>query len=219
VSPAPAAAGTVRLVLASASPARRRLLEAAGIDPEVAVSGVDEDRLAPTFDSPAAVALGLAQAKAQAVADRTATGDGRRTLIVGCDSVLEMPGVPQLAGQALGKPSSPADAAARWALMVGQEGLLHTGHCLVDLTTQRTFAELATTTVRFAEVGAAEIEAYIATGEPLAVAGAFTIDGLGGAFVRGIVGDWSNVVGLSLPLLRNLVGRAGLAWPALWRSG
>ncbi len=203
----------VRLVLASASPARARLLRSAGIDPEVLPSEVDEDALAPWYGSPVDLALGLAQAKAGDVADRLADA-----LVLGCDSVLEVPDVPELAGLALGKPSSAADAVRRWQLMGGRQGLLHTGHCLVDLRggDRRDFSAVASTAVQFERLPDAEIEAYVATGEPLAVAGAFTIDGLGGAFVRGVTGDPSNVVGLSLPLLRELLSRAGVFYPTLW---
>lgn len=205
----------VRVVLASASPARLKLLQAAGLRPEVVVSDVDEDALLPRFASVTDVARGLAAAKAEDVAARLAHGPGR-TLVIGCDSVLEIPGVPELAGRALGKPVDAADAVRRWQLMSGGEGLLHTGHCLVDGS--RRWTEVASTLVRFAELDRAEIEAYVASGEPLAVAGAFTIDGLGGAFVRGIEGDWSNVVGLSLPLLRDLMAGAGVPWPSLWQG-
>ncbi len=205
----------VRVVLASASPARLKLLQAAGLRPEVVVSDVDEDALLPRFASVTDVAGGLAAAKAEDVAARLAHGPGR-TLVIGCDSVLEIPGVPELAGRALGKPVDAADAVRRWQLMSGGEGLLHTGHCLVDGS--RRWTEVASTLVRFAELDRAEIEAYVASGEPLAVAGAFTIDGLGGAFVRGIEGDWSNVVGLSLPLLRDLMAGAGVPWPSLWQG-
>jgi len=208
-----------RLVLASASPARHRLLRAAGLNPEVIVSAVDEEALSPRFETPAAVAQGLADAKARDVADRL-SGEPP-TLVLGCDSVLEVPEVPELAGQALGKPADAAEAATRWRAMGGHTGLLHTGHCLIQLrgADRRVFQEIGSTAVAFDRPSEAEIAAYIATGEPLSVAGAFTIDGLGGAFVRRVDGDPANVVGLSLPLLRDLVGRAGVFWPDLWQTG
>lgn len=210
------AAAGVRFVLASASPARLRLLRSAGLAPEVLVSQVDEELLAGSFGAPADVAVGLATAKAADVADRL-RGE-RRTLVLGCDSVLEVPSVPQLAGHALGKPVDRADAARRWRLMAGSPGLLHTGHCLIELPTRQRLARVVSTTVRFARLSDAEIEAYVATGEPLAVAGAFTIDGLGGAFVAGIAGDWSNVVGLSLPGLREMTAQIGIEWTSLWAA-
>ncbi|WP_312007149.1 Maf family protein [Nocardioides alcanivorans] len=176
-----------RLVLASKSPARLATLRAAGIEPEVIVSGVDESQLEGL--PPAQLALGLARLKAAAVVDRV-TGAG---LVLGCDSVL------QLDGAALGKPQDPRDAIDRWQAMRGRCGVLHSGHALHDLTSRTTISDVASTTVHFAEVSDAEIEAYVATGEPLHVAGAFTIDGLGGAFITGIEGDHHNVVGVSLP--------------------
>jgi septum formation protein len=211
--------GSVRFILASASPARRRLLAAAGIAAEVKVSEVDEEAAAQGATVPTEVAAALAAAKARDVAGRLAPRDAR-VFLLGCDSVLEMPEVPQLAGQALGKPADAAQAVARWRLMRGREGLLHTGHCLVEITGDRTREQsaVATTRVRFAEPSTAEIEAYVASGEPLRVAGGFTLDGLGGAFVRGVVGDPANVIGLSLPLLRDLMGAAGVPWPTLWTS-
>lgn len=207
----------MRVVLASASPARRRLLRSAGIEPEVIVSAVDEESLAGLWRTPVEVALGLAVAKAGDVARRL-TLEGR-TLVIGCDSVLEVPTVGELAGRALGKPADAADACERWRLMGGHEGMLHTGHCVLDLPSGARYVAAATTTVEFAELSPAEIDAYVASGEPLAVAGAFTLDGRGGAFVRRIDGDPANVIGLSLPLLRDLVGRAGVFWPSLWRTG
>jgi septum formation protein len=184
---------TIRFVLASASPARLRTLRAAGVDPDVIVSGVDEDAI--TAPTSAELVQLLADAKAVAVA---ATLDGP-ALVLGCDSLLE------LDGDALGKPSSVADAVARWRRMRGQRGTLHTGHCLIHAATGRTVRAAAATVVRFADVTDAEIDAYCATGEPLQVAGAFTIDGLGGWFVEAIEGDHHNVVGLSLPALRHLL--------------
>ena len=164
--------GVPRLVLASASPARRKVLRQAGLDPEVVVSGVDESTVT---GPPADVALTLAVRKATAVA-----GTLTDALVLGCDSVLD------LDGEALGKPADAADAAARWRRMRGRSGVLVTGHCLIDTTTGRSAAEVASTVVHFADLGDEEIEAYVATGEPLNVAGAFTIDGLGGPYVEGV---------------------------------
>ena len=130
--------------------------------------------------------------------------------MLGCDSVLE------LDGEALGKPDDAADATARWQAMRGRSGVLHTGHALHDLATGRVAAATASTTVHFADVTDAEIAAYVATGEPLHVAGAFTVDGLGGAFVRGIEGDHHNVVGISLPLLRELLAELDHSWVDFW---
>jgi septum formation protein len=199
-----------RLILASASPARLALLRAGGLDPEVIVSSVDEDGV--DAGTPAATAAELAGRKAQAVAARLADPPPG-CLVLGCDSLLEFGGV------ALGKPGTAQQATARWRAMRGASGILHTGHCLIEPATGHREAELASTTVHFAEVSDAEIAAYVACGEPLWVAGAFTIDGRGGAFVERIEGDHHNVVGVSLPLLRRMVARFGIAWPALWREG
>lgn len=194
----------MRIVLASASPARLATLRAAGIDPEVIVSGVDEDQI--TSTDPANLAAALAQLKCRAVAGRLDDD----ALVIGCDSVLAFE------GQIFGKPAGPVEAAGRWRRMRGSSGVLHTGHCV--RRGDEEFLESASTIVHFAAITDAEIDAYVATGEPLAVAGAFTIDGLGGAFITGIEGDHHNVVGLSLPLLRDLVGDLGIAWTDLWRG-
>ena len=187
------------LVLASASPARRKLLAAAGLEPSIVVSSVDEDAVTAaareTYGELVAedVALVLARAKAEDVADQIDDA-----VVIGCDSVLD------LDGEIHGKPSSPAVAIARWRQMRGRSGILHTGHWVVDTRaeadggTGATLGATASTTVHFAKLTDDEIEAYVATGEPLRVAGAFTLDGLGGPFVTGIEGDPSNVVGLSL---------------------
>jgi septum formation protein len=194
-----------RFVLASQSPARLRTLRSAGVDPVVVVSGVDESTVT---GPPADVALTLAVRKAMAVAARCDDA-----LVLGCDSVLD------LDGEALGKPDDRADAVARWRAMRGRSGVLHTGHCLVDTGTNRQAARIASTTVHFADLTDEEIEAYVDTGEPLAVAGAFTIDGLGGPFVERIEGDPHNVVGVSLPLLRALLLEVGHRWTDLWGHG
>lgn len=194
-----------RLVLASASPARLGLLRQAGLAPEVLVSGVDED--AHTAASPAELARLLAEAKAAAVAARPeATG----TLVVGCDSVLD------LDGEALGKPADAEDATARWKSMRGREGVLRTGHCVIDTVNGLRASATASTTVRFGEPTDAEIAAYVASGEPLQVAGAFTLDGRSAPFIEGIDGDPSNVIGLSLPLLRHLLAEVDVAITDLW---
>lgn len=194
------------LVLGSASPARLATLRAAGIEPLVIVSGVDESRLDGL--PPVELALQLAELKCAAVADRDDVPPD--ALVLGCDSVLELDGV------ALGKPHKPDEARARWRAMRGRSAVLHSGHCLRDVATGRVAAATGSTTVHFADVSDAEVDAYVATGEPLHVAGAFTIDGFGGAFVTGIEGDHHNVVGVSLPLLRDLVIELGHAWPDLW---
>lgn len=168
------------------------------------VSGVDESQVDGL--PPADLALRLAQLKCAAVA--TVVHDG--SLVLGCDSVLE------LDGTALGKPADADDAVRRWQAMRGRSGVLHTGHCLRDTTSGAEVSATASTVVHFADVTDDEIEAYVASGEPLHVAGAFTVDGLGGAFVTRIEGDHHNVVGLSLPLLRDLVGRLGHTWTDLW---
>lgn len=193
------------LVLASASPARRALLRQAGLAFEVIVSGVDEDAL--SADTPAELARILAEAKAGAVA---ALPQAAGALVVGCDSVLE------LDGQALGKPADAEEATARWKSMRGRSGVLRTGHCLIDTATGRRTSDTASTTVHFGEPTDAEIAAYVATGEPLHVAGAFTLDGRSAPFVDGIEGDSGNVIGLSLPLLRRLLAELGVSITDLW---
>lgn len=197
----------VRFVLASASPGRRSTLTAAGLRPDVVVSAVDED--AYTASTVVGLVAALAKAKAAAV---FATLDDPELLVVGCDSMLELDGEP------MGKPATPEQAVERWRRMRGRTGWLHSGHHVisringvVDATTA-----VATTEVVFANIDDVEIEAYVASGEPLRVAGAFTIDGLGGAYVTTVCGDPHNVVGISLPLLRRMFAEHGVAWHTLW---
>jgi septum formation protein len=181
------------------------VLRAAGISPEVIVSGVDEDAYrAPTTGELTQV---LANAKATAVAEGLADG-----LVIGCDSMLD------LDGQGYGKPASPAEATELWYLMAGRTGTLFTGHCLIDVAAGRRVTATAATTVRFGNPSGAEIAAYIATGEPLGMAGAFTIEGLGGWFVESVDGDHNNVIGISVPVLRRLFLQLGVTIPDLWRQ-
>ena len=213
---------TPQLLLASASPARLATLRAAGVHPRVLVSGVDEDAVVARYGvtAPEDVALVLARAKAEDVAarwvDELPDAPDGGVLVLGCDSVLELDGV------AFGKPADAAEAVERWRSMRGRSGVLHTGHWLVDDRgddaggTGATLGAVSSTTVHFAEPTDAEVEAYVATGEPLAVAGAFTLDGLGGAFVRGVEGDPHTVVGLGLPLLREVLADVGVRWTDLW---
>ncbi|WP_199040644.1 Maf family protein [Glycomyces salinus] len=192
-------------VLASASPARRKLLSEAGIDPEVIVSGVDESRV--MAHDAAQLAGALAEMKAGAVLDMV----GPTSLVLGCDSVLDF------GGEILGKPGSAEEATARWKRMRGRSGVLYTGHCLIDVSADRKVLRTSGTKVHFAEVSDAEIAAYVATGEPLHVAGSFTLDGYGSAFIDRIEGDPGTVIGLSMPLLRTMLGELETALTDLWR--
>lgn len=214
------------LLLASASPARFSTLTAAGVTPSVTVSAVDEDAVLAAARErfgalePADAVLLLAQAKAEDVTRTVeSAADEAATLpdvVLGCDSMLE------LDGEIYGKPGTAEVAVERWRAMRGRSGILHTGHWVVDLRdadaggTGGTLGATSATTVHFADLSDAEIDAYVATGEPLAVAGGFTVDGLGGAFVTGIEGDHHSVVGVSLPLLRELLGQIGIEWTDLW---
>jgi septum formation protein len=214
---------SVPLVLGSASPARLETLQRAGVRPYVLVSAIDEGNVMTEAVThfgelePQDIALVLARAKCEAVTnllDGDSCPDGAPTgaLVLGCDSVLE------LDGRLHGKPADEADATMRWKAMRGRSGVLHTGHWLIDDRdpgdggTGATIGAVASTTVHFAKITDEEIAAYIATTEPLQVAGAFTIDGLGGPFISGIEGDHHNVVGVSLPLLREMLADIDLTW-------
>ena len=214
----------VPLILGSASPARLATLQQAGVTPYVLVSDVDEAAVVTEavsrYGELAAedVALVLARAKCEAISrlvseDETSPADAPfGALVLGCDSVLE------LDGEIYGKPASEAEARSRWRRMQGTSGVLHTAHWLIDDRddsdggTGATMGAVASTIVHFAKVSNKEIAAYVATGEPMRVAGAFTIDGLGGPLISGIEGDHHNVVGISLPLLREMLGEINVSW-------
>jgi septum formation protein len=210
-----------RVVLGSASAGRLRVLRDAGIDPMVVVSGVDEDAIVAAFApdaSPGDVVCALAQAKAEQVGASLAGVNSTvaaNCVVIGCDSML------YIDDQLVGKPGSVDAARTQWRSMGGRFGQLYTGHCLLRLLdgeeSQRA-SESATTTVHFAVPTAAELEAYVTNGEPLAVAGGFTLNGLGGWFVDGVEGDPSNVIGLSLPLTRVLLQHVGLSIAELWAA-
>ncbi len=195
------------IVLASASPARKLLLENAGIDPVIRVSNLDEDAIASenNWKTPQEIALGLAIAKANAVAKEF---KNTNSIIIGCDSVMEFDGEPH------GKPLDHETALSRLKVMSGGSGHLHTGHCVIRIDGENSWqvSQLTSTEVIFHEMTAAEIDAYVKTGEPLNVAGSFTLDSLGGPFIKEIHGDPSNVIGLSLPTLRLLMAELGLGW-------
>jgi septum formation protein len=193
-----------RLVLASASPARLRLLRAAGIEPQVIISHVPEDDVDPSY--PTAMVATLARRKAEAVAAGCREGE----LVLGCDSTLDVD------GRAYGKPANAHQAVHRWMQNRGRSATLLTGHHLIDTAIGREAAGVASTEVHFGTPTDEEIQAYVATGEPLAVAGAFTLDGRSAAFINGVDGDPSNVIGCSLALVRTLTRELGIEWTSLW---
>ena len=206
----------MRFVLASASPARLSVLRAAGIEPSVVVSGVDEDAVAAslTDPSPTELVTALAVAKAEAVVE-TVAGTHGDAVVVGCDSMLSV------GGELVGKPGEPEIARKRWAQLAGGTADLLTGHAVLRVeggTLTRRTTGSQTTKVHFAEPTPEELDAYIATGEPLVVAGAFTLDARGGWFIEGLEGDPSSVIGISLPLTRRLLAEVGVSVVDLWAS-
>lgn len=200
-------------VLASASPSRRRLLEQAGVAPLILVSGVDEEAIEGAMQHQPVpdVALALARAKAEAVGLLPEVPED--ALVLGCDSIFEVDGV------RLGKPPSPEEALRRWQRMRGRSGTLHTGHWLMDMAAGTAIGETVSTVVDMVDAPDEEIAAYIATGEPLLVAGGFTLDDLGAPYVAGVHGDPGNVIGVSLPAVRRLALALGRGWPTVagWR--
>jgi len=200
-----------QVVLASASPARLKLLRNAGIEPRVVTSHVDEDEVtaaSATSGVQDLVAL-LAEEKARDVARRIQidmSAEDHAPIVIGCDSLLEWQSV------ALGKPLNAQVAVERLRRMQGTAGVLHTGHHVIDMASQLILTAVASTTVAFSEMSGAEIDAYVATGEPINVAGSFTLDGLSSPFIDGIDGDPSNVIGLSLPLLRRMLAELDVSW-------
>jgi septum formation protein len=195
----------VHVILASSSASRLRLLESAGITPKVLISGVDEE--ASEFDllSPAELVIALAILKAHTVKESAP----ENSLVIGCDSTFEFN------GKSLGKPGNRENAIARCKELSGKSGYLHTGHCLIDLKQGIELSERSTAKVQFAQMTEAEIIDYVDSGEPLNVAGGFTLDGLSAPFITNIEGDPSGIIGLSLPLLRKMIISLGYSWPEL----
>jgi septum formation protein len=190
------------IVLASASPSRHRLLTSAGITPNVVISGVDEEDPAYSQLSPRELVIALAIVKAHTVKEKI----DYPAIIIGCDSTFEFE------GESLGKPMTAENAIARAKKLSGKSGVLHTGHCFIDTDRGIEISDVVSTHVHFTKMSDDEIEGYVATGEPLNVAGGFTLDGLSAPLIAGIEGDPSNVIGLSLPLLRNAMNSLGYRW-------
>jgi septum formation protein len=192
-----------KIVLASQSTSRRRLLEGAGLKPTVIVSNVDEETDFFNAMTPADMVIALAVTKAHTVRELI----DYPALIIGCDSTFDVDGI------SFGKPGTPDVARVRAKAISGRSGLLHTGHCIIDTAQGREIADRVTTKVTFSELTDQEIEDYIASGEPLQVAGGFTLDGFGSPFIPIIEGDYTNVVGLSMPFLRSATSQLGYSWP------
>ena len=191
-----------KIVLASQSTSRKRLLVDAGLSPQIIVSGVDEEDAAYSTLSPKELVIALAIVKAHTVAKSISAP----ALVIGCDSTFEFEGI------SLGKPLTAENAVTRAKLLRGKSGVLHTGHSIIDTQKQIEISDIASTKVFFADMSDKEIESYVATGEPLNVAGGFTLDGLSSPFISRIEGETSNVIGLSLPLIRNAVKKLGYEW-------
>ena len=192
-----------KIVLASQSTSRRRLLEGAGLKPAIIVSNVDEETDFFNAMTPADMVIALAVTKAHTVREQI----DYPALIIGCDSTFDVDGV------SFGKPGTPEVARERAKAISGRSGLLHTGHCIIDTAQGREIADRVTTKVTFSELTDQEIEDYIASGEPLQVAGGFTLDGFGSPFIPVIEGDYTNVVGISMPFLRSAMSQLGYSWP------
>ncbi len=192
-----------KIVLASQSASRRRLLEGAGLKPTIIVSNVDEETDFFNAMTPADMVIALAVTKAHTVREQI----DYPALIIGCDSTFDVDGV------SFGKPGTPEVARERAKAISGRSGLLHTGHCIIDTAQGREIADRVTTKVTFSELTDHEIEDYIASGEPLHVAGGFTLDGFGSPFIPVIEGDYTNVVGISMPFLRSAMSQFGYSWP------
>ena len=192
-----------KIVLASQSTSRRRLLESAGLKPTILVSSVDEETEFFNAMTPSDMVIALAVTKAHTVREQI----DYPALIIGCDSTFDVDGV------SFGKPGTPAIARERAKLISGRSGLLHTGHCIIETAQGREIADRVTTKVTFSEMTDQEIEDYIASEEPLHVAGGFTLDGFGSPFIPIIEGDYTNVVGISMPFLRSAMSQLGYSWP------
>ena len=192
-----------QIVLASQSTSRRRLLEGAGISPLVRVSHVDEETDFFNAMTPADMVIALAVTKAHTVREEI----DFPAIIIGCDSTFDVDGV------SFGKPGSPAVARERALAISGRSGLLHTGHCVIDTEQGREIVDRITTKVTFSKMSSEEIDDYIASEEPLHVAGGFTLDGFGSPFIPIIEGDYTNVVGISMPFIRSAMSQLGYSWP------
>ena len=199
---------TRKVILASASPSRKRLLDSCGISAEVIVSGVNEEDPKLTDLTPREMVIALAILKAHTIKSQV----GSEHLIIGCDSTFEFQ------GRSLGKPLTEELATARCKELRGNFGYLHTGHCIIDTKQGIEISDVSTSKVFFADMSDEEISGYVASGEPLNVAGGFTLDGLSAPFISRIEGDPSGIIGLSLPLLRRVINSLGLSWNSISKS-